>query len=236
MTELVIIGNTNPIEFHLDVPIENPESRLTVGLKKIAFSYSIPNVDYRNNVFRYTIDGIEWLDIHIDQGAYQIESIILFIKNRVWAKTKINPTQLYKIRADSGSMRSKVIIFKETFQIDFSCKNSVGSIFGFNSLLKYQNEKEHVSENIVMVTTVTSILVHCNLINGGVINGIRSQILYEFSPDEEYGYLLDKEQAMPHYYNICEKRIDKIKVWFTDQNLQELNMNNEEVVLRLELQ
>lgn len=82
---------------------------------------------------------------------------------------------------------------------------------------------------------MTSILVHCNIINGAIINGIRSKMLYEFSPDEEYGYLLNKEQSMPHYCHISEQRIDRIKIWFTDQNLEYLNMNEEEVVLRLEI-
>ena len=100
MTELVIIGNTNPIEFSLDVPIENQDLSLTVGLKKIAFSYTIPNIDYRNNVFKYTVDGIEWFEIYIDQGAYQIESIILFIKNKVWLQNpRTQSTRLYRLKS-----------------------------------------------------------------------------------------------------------------------------------------
>jgi hypothetical protein len=238
---IVHTANTNPFKINLDIPILNNDLKLKIALKTLAFYYTIPNVDKTNNIFSYSYDGTTFIDIELEQGAYEIHTIINRIMNMGQSQDLYNSNNVaefafssyFTIEADPGSMRTRVKILDRNFKIDFSCENSIGDIFGFESMLEYG--KEHVSENIIDIHELNMILVHCDLVDGAVNQGSRSQSIYSFVPNVGHGYKIEKEVWDPDYYNIAKTHIHEIKIWLTDQNLSLLNTNEESISICLRM-
>jgi hypothetical protein len=245
-------GNTNPFKVKLENPITNIDTKLFIELFNISFYYSVPNVDVHNNIFRYTCDGKEWVEFNLPTGAYEIKNIVTAIKNhlklRLFYKTNdisdslLDDTEdtfadtttedYFNIDIEEGTMRARLRILNKNFQIDFGCKNSIGKKFGFSSL--YQYGKDHISEDIIMISDINSILVNCNLIQGGFVNGKRAKSIYSIS-EFDNGYKVNIDILRPLAYHINDTLIHEIEIWLTDENLNVLNMNHETISIFLNI-
>ena len=88
---------------------------------------------------------------------------------------------------------------------------------------KNKMTKDKNGGNVPHLEITEVILVHCNIVNSDYQQG--SRVLYTFVPNEFFGGLLETSST-----NIFLKTFDseygKIKVWFTDQNSQPLEMED----------
>ena len=68
------------------------------------------------------------------------------------------------------------------------------------------------------------VLVHCDIVNNDYQQD--SRVLYTFVPNKLFGSLLEISPTNHIFFKIFNSEYDEIKVWFTDQNSQPLEMED----------
>ena len=89
-----------------------------------------------------------------------------------------------------------------------------------NKITKDQN-----GENVPHLEITELVLVHCDTINNDYKQD--SRVLYTFVPNKSCGSLLEISPINHIFLKIFNSEYDEIKVWFTDQNSQPLETENE---------
>ena len=84
--------------------------------------------------------------------------------------------------------------------------------------------KDKNGENVPHLKITELILVHCNIVNNDYQQD--SRVLYTFVPNKPFGSLLEISPTNHIFLKSFSSEYDKIKVWFTDQNIQPLEMED----------
>ena len=82
--------------------------------------------------------------------------------------------------------------------------------------------KDKNGENVPHLEITEVILVHCNIVNNDYQRD--SRVLYTFVPNKPFGSLLAFSPTNHIFLETFNSEYDKIKVWFTDQNSQPLEV------------
>ena len=127
---------------------------------------SIPNIDAKNNNFRYSPDnGTTWIDINIPEGSYEIDNIEEYVqrimRNNGHYDTS-NNSDYITIDPNNNTMRLELNMKAATYKVDFTTANSVRTVLGFNSQIFSQGY--HESESTVNIMPVNSINVTSDII------------------------------------------------------------------------
>ena len=77
-------------------------------------------------------------------------------------------------------------------------------------------EKTKNGENVPSLEVVEVVLVHCNLADNQYQQ--KSEVLYTFTPNKSYAYLLNVEPSNLVYLKTYNTEFDGITVTFTDHN------------------
>ena len=84
--------------------------------------------------------------------------------------------------------------------------------------------KEKNGENVPHLEITEVLLVHCNMVNNDYQQD--SRVLYTFVPNKPFGSLLEITPASHIFLKTFNSEYDEIKVWFTDQNSQPLEIKD----------
>ena len=79
-------------------------------------------------------------------------------------------------------------------------------------------------ENVPHLEIIELVLVHCNLVNNDYQQN--SRILYTFVPNKLFGSLLKISPTNHIFLRIFNSEFQEIKVWFTDQNSNSLEVED----------
>ena len=79
-------------------------------------------------------------------------------------------------------------------------------------------------KNVPHLEITEVILVHFNIVNNNYQQG--SRVLYTFVPNKPFGSLLEISPTNHIFLKTFNSEYDKIKVWFTDQNSQALEIED----------
>ena len=84
--------------------------------------------------------------------------------------------------------------------------------------------KDKNGENVPHLGISEVLLVHCNIVNNDYQQG--SRVLYTFVPNEPFGSLLEISPTNHIFLETFNSEYDEIKVWFTYQNSQPLEIED----------
>ena len=84
--------------------------------------------------------------------------------------------------------------------------------------------KDKNGENVPHLEITEVVLVHCNNVNNDYQQD--SRVLYTFVPNKPFGVLLEISPINHVFLKTFNLEHDEIKVWFTDQNSQPLEMED----------
>ena len=84
--------------------------------------------------------------------------------------------------------------------------------------------KDKNSENVLHLEITEVVLVHCNFVNNDYQQD--SRVLYTFVPNKPFGSLLEISPTNHIFLKTFNSEYDEIKVWFTDQNSQPLEIED----------
>ena len=123
-------------------------------------------------------------------------------------------------------MKSRIKL-KNNYSIDFHPPHTLNSVLGFDSSYLVGN-RIHDSQNIVNITNINSLQIHCSLIEGSYINEVSSDQLFTVSPNVPPGYLIQVEPEQKVYVPIKNlSQIDSVCFSIKDQDNNFVDMSNE---------
>ena len=83
---------------------------------------------------------------------------------------------------------------------------------------------EKNGENAPHLEIVELLLIYCNIVNNNYQQN--SRILYTFVPSKPFGSLLELSRATHIFVKTFNSEFQEIKVWFTDQNNNPLEVED----------
>lgn len=200
-----------------------------IALMNASIWYSWYNINSSNQIFRY-YNGTEWKTITIPPGAYNITDINTYIQKIIARSDGERNKDSIAFIPNYNTIHSEVVL-KNGYKIDFTVKNSLRAVLGFDSKIV---DSTSDSDSLVDITHVNSVLVHCDLVSESYINGSLGDTIYSFSPDKPPGYLLSIQPNESKYLPITRvSRIDRINIRITDQDGEEIDLNNEQTSISL---
>ena len=84
--------------------------------------------------------------------------------------------------------------------------------------------KDKNVENVPKLEITEVVLIHCNIVNNDYQQD--SRVLYSFVPNKPFGSLLEISPTNHIFLKTFNSEYDEIKVWFTDQNSQALEIED----------
>ena len=84
--------------------------------------------------------------------------------------------------------------------------------------------KDKSGEDVPHLEITEVILVHCNIVNNDCQQD--SRVLYTFAPNKPFGSLLEISPTTCIFLKTSNSEYDEIKVRFTDQNSQPLEIED----------
>ena len=84
--------------------------------------------------------------------------------------------------------------------------------------------KDKNGENAPHLEITEVVLVHCDIVNNDYQQD--SRVLYTFVPNKLFGSLLEISPTNHIFLNTFNSEYNEIKVWFTDQNSQPLEIDD----------
>lgn len=195
--------------------------------------YSWHNITSRNNNFFYTSNEITSKLIEIPPGSYNIEDLNEEIKYLM--EQKGDDKNSITITPNYNTLKSRIEL-KNNYVVDFRIRNSIAEVLGFDVATLIDRNGIHESQNVVNITNINSLQIHCSLIDGSYINGVSSDLLYTVSPNVPPGYLIQVEPKQKVYVPIKNiSQIDGIRFFIKDQDNNFIDMNNERVTYYVHL-
>ena len=84
--------------------------------------------------------------------------------------------------------------------------------------------KDKNGENVPYLEITEVVLVRCDIVNNDYQQD--SRVLYTFVPNKTFGSLLEISPANHIFLKTFNSKYDKIKLWFTDQSSQPLEIED----------
>jgi len=237
MTDIPITLTSKTTDFttHFPNPIKlDPRKKYKVAFVSLETYNSIPNITNENNNFTYSNDnGKTWKCIKLRKNAYDIVEINDEVQRQMIIAGDYNVEQdsMY-INISTFTLSSVIEISHPEYKINFDVENSIGPLLGFDKeLLSYGYNQ---SPKIVIINQVNSILIHTNIINGSYDNGLRAKVIHSFSPAVGPGVKI-RERPQPEliFCSINLSEIDNIRIWLTDEEKNPIDLQGEEITVRL---
>src|SRR5882724_3673037 len=235
-----LIVNSNETNFitNYSPPIElNPRKSYELALVNLETYYSFPNVDSSNNVFKYSTDGgVHWDVIEIPEGSYELKQIndelFRIMKSRDYYD-KVNNKGYVSIGGNFATLRCIIQIYDPKLQIDFTAKNSLNSLLGFDNVILTDSYNEGTST--VNILSLNSILVECSIIEGSYLDSRPEPIIYSFFPRSFPGEKICETPKNLIYLPVIVKTINNISIRLKDNNGKLLNLRGETISIRFHL-
>ena len=121
---------------------------------------------------------------------------------------------------DKPSVQTYVKILK----IELHLKLKMGIVLKLLGTIKNKMTKEKMVKMYPHLEITEVILVHGNIVNND--NQQDSRVFYTFVQKKPFGSLLEVSPTNHIFLKTFNSEYDKIKVWFTDQNSQPLEMKD----------
>lgn len=217
-------------------PIRADEGRrLEMALIGFQTSYSWTNVNSQNNTFVYSSDkGGSFKTIVLPEGAYELEAINSEIQRQIGADT-------LSISPNLATLRAIIEVFNPDFQVDVG-KSTLNTLLGWPKDFGILKQGRHEAPNIVRISNVNEILIHCNVIDGsytatssGRGQITQSYVLSSFFPDVAPGYKINYKPFHRVFLPLIANHIQQMHIWVTDQDNNPIDMRGEPITVNLQI-
>lgn len=199
-----------------------PDTEYVIGLIDFQSFNSIPNIETgKNDKFYY---GTSFLEI--PEGAYELSEVLEYIENNLPSSV------LFEWNLNHTTQKC---IIKCTSPIDFTFKDSIRDLLGFQSRVLPANKLVQ-SDHSVDISKVNAICVVCDIVSNSYSNGQQSHILHQFYPSVPAGFKIIETPRNIVYLPVANDRsIPRITLQIVDQNGELINFKQELITIRLHL-
>ena len=194
---------------------------MVIALSNRSIYYTWKNIKstYNNNKFK--ISSPTWNDeFELPDGSYSISDIqdhFEYILKKHGEYIDKPSVQIYVNKTEN----------RVTFKIKngYSFELLTPETMKLLGSTKNKTIKDENGENVPHLEITGVILVHCNIVNNDYQQD--SRVLYTLVPNKPFGSLLEISPTNHIFLKTFNSDYDKIKVWFTDQNSQSLEVEDE---------
>ena len=198
-----------------------------VALIGLSTYYSYPNVDETNNTIILTGSGVKKI-VQLPRGCYELDEINSGVAKLMnWTEK----TAKVVIGKNKITLRASLLIKETGWSVTFPKENSLGSVLCFDSREYVYRKQPYISEKIVNILSVNSILVHCDMISGSMVDGVKSPVIFNYSPNVVPGSKIVGDPVKPIYLPVSKDVINELNIWVSDQDNRLLDLQGEKIVL-----
>ena len=189
-----------------------------IALSNLSIYYTWKNVksSYNNNKFK--IFAPTWNDkFELRDGSYSISDIQDYFEYI-----------LKKHREDIDKSSVQIYVNNIENRVTFKIKNGyslellISETFKLLGSTENKITKDKNGENVPHLEIKEVVLIHCDIVNNDYQQD--SRILCTFVPNKPFGSLLEISPTNHIFLETFNSEYDEIKVWFTNQNSQPLEV------------
>ena len=191
-----------------------------IALSNISIYYTWKNIKSSYNNSKFKISAPTWNDkFELPDGSYSISDIQDYFEY-------ILKKHGEDIDKPSGQIFVNKIENRITLKIKNECSLELLAPETMKLLGSTKNKrtKDKNGKNVSHLEITELVLVHCHIVNNDYQQV--SQVLYTFVPNKRFGSLLEVSPTNHIFLKPFNSEYDKIKVWFTDQNSQPLQIED----------
>ena len=216
--------NSRTSEYHVLVlklldKLDLRRGQKTVALSNLSIYYTWKNIksSYNNNKFK--ISAPTWNEEFELPDGYSISDIQDYFEYilKKHSESVDNPSIRIYVNNIENRITFKIkngyyleLLTPETMKLLGSTENKI--------------TKDKNGENVPRLEVVELVLVHCNFVNNDYQQD--SRILFAFVPNKTFGSLLEISPTNHVFLKTFNSEFQEIKVWFTDQTSNPLELEN----------
>ena len=213
---------SEPYRFKYDLidklDLRNPNKN--VALANLSIHYTWKNVKsiYKNNKFK--ISAPTWNEtFDLPDGSYNISEIQDYFEYIIKKHETIAETAPILIYTNNITNRI-VFKIKTGYKLELLSKEAMKLLGSTSNIF----DADKNSENVTRLENVEVVLVHCNLVNNSYQQ--HSRVLFTFVPNKQYGELISISPHSSVFLKAMNTDFSEIEIWFTDQNNNALEIEN----------
>ena len=214
---MLIVNYKSTHQEHRFQPLQTNNEQFKIAVTFLGGYNGIFNVTNENNKFYFkkTIsDDDGFIQITIPPGAYEIETLNDEIKRIIIDEGHYNEnTYPFTIKPNFSTLGSIIEISPQEPIISFMFDDSVKHLLGFNARTLF--EEYTPSDNPVNILSFDKIFLECDIAQGLIFKGRKSNIIHNCSTDVNPGFrYIEKFRGGVQWYmmeskdiisNICSK-------------------------------
>ena len=196
-----------------------------VGLKSLVVCHNIPNITRAHNkVTLIPPNSINGKEFQIPTGSYTLEDIQNVMQ-------ELEPEAKWENTLHANTFKVKLY---SAWSIDFSGKNSLGSVLGFKKQI-LQPETIHYSDRFPELYSINMIKVKCNLIKSNFQDLSRNDnTIFEFPLSYTKGEKIIERPVNISYYTVITENIHDLSLRIVDQNNRLIDFHNNRICVTLD--
>ena len=191
-----------------------------MALANLSIYYTWKNIKsaYNNNKFK--ISAPTWNDtFDLPDGSYSISDIqdyFEFIIKKHETLTENPPIQIYP-----NKIKNRIVFkIKTGYKLELLTPETMKLL----GSAKKDVDKDKDGEDVPKLESVEVVLVHCNVVNNNYQQALK--ILFTFVSNKQFGQLINIAPHSLIMLNTTNTEFSSIEVWFTDQNSEPLEIED----------
>ena len=235
---MLIVMDKSTYEEHLSQPLQTNNKQFKIAITFLTGYNGIFNVTNANNKF-YFIKSISdedgFVQITIPPGAYEIESLNNGIKRIINDEGYYNElTYPFKIKPSFITLGSIIEISTQGPVITFVPDDSIRELLGFNKTTIF--EEYNLSPNPVDILSFENIFLECNIAQGIIFKGRKSNIIHNWTMTVDPGYkYVEKFSGCIQWYMESKDIISSICFKSKNENGNLVSFNGQSITFRLSI-
>ena len=191
-----------------------------IALSNLSIYYTWKNIESSYNDNKFKTSAPTWNDkFELPDGSYSVSNIqdyFEYILKKHGKNIDKPSVQIYinkienRITFRINNGYSLELLTPETIKLLESTENKI--------------TKDKNGENVPHFEITEVVLAYCNIVNNDYQQD--SRVLYIFVPNKPFGSLLEISPTNHIFLKTFNSEYDEIKVWFTDQNSQPLEIED----------
>ena len=224
---------------HLFQPLQTNNKQFKIAVTFLTGYKGIFNITNKNNKFYFTdsLNDLEPTFIIIAPGAYELEHLDAEIK-RICINDGHFTESIYpfKIKPNFSTLGGIIEIdVRPGRQIIFTPNDSIRDLLGFKP--KVLVEEYKLSDYPVDILSFDNVFLECDIAQGMIFKGKRSQIIHNFTMDVDLGYKYNEKFRGGVQWYMMESKDVLSSVCFKlkNENNQIVSFNGQSITFSLSI-
>ena len=236
---MLVVMDKSTHEEHLFQPLQTNNKQFKLAITLLSGYNGIFKITNSNNKFYFkkTIsDEDGFVQTTIPPGAFDIESLNDEIKRIIIDEEHYTEANYpFKIKPNFSTLGSIIELSPQGPIISFMFDDSIKDLLGFHAITLY--EEYNLSTNPVDILSFDNIFLECDIAQGIIFKGRKSNIIHNWTLTVDPGYkYVEKFSGDIRWYMMQSKDIiSSICFKLKNENFQLVSFNGQSITFRLSI-